>query len=211
LTIETERPAPPQRPFSLIVPVIVSTIAFFVGGLIAEVGYGVLWGSAAGCGLLGALWLANVHLKPIEQSALLGGAVTSAGGGHIARMRFAVRPQVMPNIVAYWLYRFEINVRASAVLGIIGAGGIGAELVAQLNFRRFDRAGTVLLLTVVTVLLVDTVSGRLRRRIISGHREPGPVATLQEANWWQRVLAGVVIATAVAFVIFLIVQLETTV
>ena len=58
-------------------------------------------------------------------------AVASAGGGQIARMRFAVVPQVMPTIVAYWLYRFEINIRASAVLGVVGAGGIGAELVAQ--------------------------------------------------------------------------------
>jgi phosphonate transport system permease protein len=138
-------------------------------------------------------------------------AVASAGGGQIARMRFAVVPQVMPNIVAYWLYRFEINVRASAVLGVVGAGGIGAELVAQLRFRAFDRAGTVLFLTVITVLAIDTISARVRRRIISGHAEPGPIAALKEANTWQRAAAGVAAAAAIAFVIFIIVQLETTV
>lgn len=138
-------------------------------------------------------------------------AVASAGGGHIARMRFAVVPQVMPTIVAYWLYRFEINVRASAVLGIIGAGGIGAELVAQIAFRRFDRAGTVLLLTVLTVLLIDTVSARVRRRIISGHAEPGPIATLKKANNWQRAGAAAFFGAALFVVIYIIVQLQTTV
>jgi phosphonate transport system permease protein len=138
-------------------------------------------------------------------------AVASAGGGQLARMRFAVVPQVMPTIVAYWLYRFEINVRASAVLGVVGAGGIGAELVSQLRFRAFDRAGTVLFLTIITVLVIDTISARVRRRIISGHAEPGPVAALQRANTWQRALAFTGVAIAVAFIIFLIVQLETTV
>lgn len=138
-------------------------------------------------------------------------AVASAGGGQIARMRFAVVPQVMPTIVAYWLYRFEINIRASAVLGVVGAGGIGAELVAQLRFRQFDRAGTVLFLTVLTVLVIDTISARIRRRIISGHPEPGPVATLQKANSWQRALAFIGVAIAIYFVIFLIVQLEAVV
>lgn len=138
-------------------------------------------------------------------------AVASAGGGQISRMRFAVVPQVMPTIVAYWLYRFEINVRASAVLGVVGAGGIGAELVSQLRFRAFDRAGTVLFLTIVTVLVIDTFSARIRRRIISGHPEPGPIAALQKANAWQRALAVVGVAVAVAFIVFLIVRLETTV
>ena len=103
-------------------------------------------------------------------------AIAAVGGGPLARMRFAVVPQVMPNIVAYWLYRFEINIRASAVLGVVGAGGIGLELISQLRFRDYARAGTVLFLTVVAVLAVDTLSARVRRRIISGHPEPGPIA-----------------------------------
>lgn len=135
-------------------------------------------------------------------------AVASSGGTWMQRMRFAIIPQVMPNIVAYWLYRFEVNIRASAVLGIVGAGGIGAELVSQLRFRDFARAGTVLFITVVVVLLVDMVSGRLRRRIISGHTEPGPVAALQRMNGWQRVLAVAGLVVAVAVVVFVLAQLE---
>ena len=138
-------------------------------------------------------------------------AVASAGGGPIARMRFAVVPQVMPNIVAYWLYRFEINIRASAVLGVVGAGGIGAEIFTQLQFRDFARAGTVLFLTIVTVLAIDTVSARIRRRIISGHSEQGPVAAFLSYPNWGRGVALAFIAAAVGFIIFLLVQLEATV
>jgi phosphonate transport system permease protein len=136
-------------------------------------------------------------------------AVASVGGGPIARMRFAVVPQVMPNILAYWLYRFEINIRASAVLGVVGAGGIGLELISQLRFRDYSRAGTVLFLTVFAVLVVDTISARVRRRIITGHREPGPVATFIAAPWWQRAMTLTVAAATVALVVFLAVQLQT--
>jgi phosphonate transport system permease protein len=136
-------------------------------------------------------------------------AVAAVGGGPIARMRFAVVPQVIPNIVAYWLYRFEINIRASAVLGVVGAGGIGAELISQLRFRDYSRAGTVLFLTVFAVLVVDTLSARVRRRIISGHREPGPIAAFVAAQWWQRALMLTGAAVAVGLVVFLAVQLQT--
>jgi len=138
-------------------------------------------------------------------------AVAAVGGGPVARMRFAVVPQVMPNILAYWLYRFEINIRASAVLGVIGAGGVGAELIAQLRFRDYARAGTVLFLTIVAVLTVDAISARSRRRIISGHREPGPVAAFLAGPWWKRVLMIVGVTAAVALVVFLAVQMQAEV
>lgn len=138
-------------------------------------------------------------------------AVAAVGGGPVERMRFAVVPQVMPNILAYWLYRFEINIRASAVLGVIGAGGVGAELIAQLRFRDYARAGTVLFLTIVAVLTVDAISARIRRRIISGHREPGPVAAYLAGPWWKRALMIVGATAAIALVVFLAVQMQAEV
>ncbi len=96
-------------------------------------------------------------------------AIGSSGGTRMMQMRFGVVPQAMPNIVAYWLYRFEINVRASAVLGLVGAGGIGAEIVGRLRFRGdWPKAGAALILTIVAVLLIDAVSAAVRRRIITG-------------------------------------------
>jgi phosphonate transport system permease protein len=96
-------------------------------------------------------------------------AIQAAGGDLLEEIRFGITPQAMPTIVSYWLYRFEINVRASAVLGLVGAGGIGAEIVSRLRFPSdWPRAGAALIATVVVVLLIDTASAAIRRRIISG-------------------------------------------
>ena len=95
-------------------------------------------------------------------------AVAATGGRWVSRMRWGVLPQVLPAVTSQWLFRFEINVRASAVLGMIGAGGVGAELVSQLVFRNFPAVGAVLFMTIVVVLAIDTVSASVRRRIIRG-------------------------------------------
>lgn len=95
-------------------------------------------------------------------------AITASGGEWISKMRWGMIPQVLPTVVGYWLFRFEINVRASAVLGLIGAGGIGGELVSQLNFRNFPEVGAVLIMVIAMVLIIDTISGFARRRIIAG-------------------------------------------
>lgn len=93
-------------------------------------------------------------------------AVAAAGGSGLSTLRFAVLPQVLPEVVALWLFRFEINLRASAVLGVVGAGGIGGVLLNTLRYRQFERAGAVVVLTVVVVLAVDALSGRVRQRLV---------------------------------------------
>jgi len=112
-------------------------------------------------GKLSSEAIESIDAGPIE-------AVDAVGGRWVSAMRWAVLPQILPVVVSYWLFRFEINVRASAVLGMIGAGGIGAELVAQLNFRNFPEVGAVLLITIITVVTIDLLSSALRRRIIQG-------------------------------------------
>ena len=104
-------------------------------------------------------------------------AVEACGGRWASEMRWGVLPQVMPNIASYWLFRFEINVRASAVLGMIGAGGVGSELVLHLSFRNFPAACAVLLMTITVVLTIDTVSAAVRRRIIRGATGTGDEAS----------------------------------
>lgn len=176
--------------------------------LIPVTGLGPLTGTLAlgihSIGTLGKLSsevIEGIDPGPVE-------AVASVGGTKLQEMRFGVVPQVMPNIVAYWLYRFEINIRASAVLGVVGAGGIGAELVSQLRFRDFDRAGTVLFLTVAVVLVIDTISARVRRRIISGHKERGPIEAYAAMKWWQRVFALLATAAGVALTVFVLYQYQ---
>ncbi|MGH2451805.1 MAG: phosphonate ABC transporter, permease protein PhnE [Candidatus Limnocylindria bacterium] len=95
-------------------------------------------------------------------------AARAAGAGSVAVQRWGVLPQVLPEIVAFWLYRFEINIRAAAVLGIIGAGGIGGILQNYLQYRRWELAGMAVLVVIVATILIDTVSGTIRRRIIEG-------------------------------------------
>jgi phosphonate transport system permease protein len=112
------------------------------------------------------LILAFVFL-PITGLGAFTGTLAS-GGSKINELIFGVIPQVMPTITSYWLYRFEINLRASAVLGVIGAGGVGQELINQLRFRDFPRAGTVLICTIALVLIADAISASIRNRIIQG-------------------------------------------
>ncbi|MCI0425482.1 MAG: phosphonate ABC transporter, permease protein PhnE [Actinobacteria bacterium] len=152
-------------------------------------------------GKLSAEVIEGIDEGPVEAAA-------ATGGTRLQQIRWGMVPQVMPHVVAYWLYRFEINIRASAVLGVVGAGGIGAELVSQLRFRDFPRAGTVLFLTIFVVLAVDAVSARVRRRIISGQPEPGPIALFREMVGWQRALAAVAVVVVLALVVFILFQLQ---
>jgi phosphonate transport system permease protein len=146
--------------------------------LIPAFGLGAFTGTLAlGLHSIGTLGkLTSEVIEGIDEGPLE--AMKAAGGTKLSTIRFGVLPQAMPNILAYWLYRFEINVRASAVLGIIGAGGIGADLFSFLKFRDFPQAGMTLLVVMVTVLLIDAVSGSVRRRIISGEPGKGPVSKL---------------------------------
>jgi len=110
---------------------------------------------------LGAEVVDSIDFGPVE-------AVEAAGGSRVLALRFAVLPQVLPEIIAHWLFRFELNIRASAVLGVVGAGGVGGVLLNTLRYRHFDKAAAVLVLTILIVLVIDMVSGEIRRRIIRG-------------------------------------------
>ena len=85
-------------------------------------------------------------------------------------MYLGVIPQVGPNYVSYALLRFEINIRASAILGFVGAGGIGYELRNSMSWGqgRYDEAAAIFLLLFITIVVVDQLSGQLRDRMTHG-------------------------------------------
>jgi phosphonate transport system permease protein len=100
-----------------------------------------------------------VDPRPIE-------AARATGSHHWPAMKTSVWPQILPNYVAYALYIFEINIRASVVLGIVGAGGIGRVLEAQRSFFRFDRVLAIVIIIFVIVFVIEQVSVALRRRLV---------------------------------------------
>lgn len=148
------------RAFPELILAVILIVPFGLGPFTGALAIGLH--SIGTLGKLSSEVIEGVDGGPIE-------AIGSAGGTLALQMRYGIVPQAMPTIVAYWLYRFEINIRASAVLGLVGAGGIGAEIVARLSFRAdWPKAGAALLATIAVVLLVDAVSSSIRRRIITG-------------------------------------------
>ncbi len=105
----------------------------------------------------------NADRRPVEGLASVG--ATWAQG-----MLFGVLPQVMPNWLSYILLRFEINIRASAILGFVGAGGIGYELRNAISWGlgQYDAAAAVFLLLILTIVAVDQLSSALRHRLAKG-------------------------------------------
>jgi phosphonate transport system permease protein len=85
-------------------------------------------------------------------------------------MLLGIVPQVAPNWFSYALLRFEINIRASAILGFVGAGGIGYELRNSMTFGmgKFDEAAAIFILLFVTIVVVDQLSDRARNRLVKG-------------------------------------------
>ena len=85
-------------------------------------------------------------------------------------LRWDVWQQAEPAFWSFWLYRFEINVRSSAVLDLIGVGGIGDMLTSYTQYREWSTVGVLLIVVVVVTMLIDAASGAIRRRIMEGAR-----------------------------------------
>lgn len=92
-------------------------------------------------------------------------AVKATGASWLQLVNYAVQPQVMPRLIGLSLYRFDINFRESAVIGIVGAGGIGATLNTSIDRYEYDSAGAVLILIIVIVMLAEYLSGLIRKKI----------------------------------------------
>ncbi|WP_226937646.1 phosphonate ABC transporter, permease protein PhnE [Pseudogemmobacter faecipullorum] len=105
----------------------------------------------------------NADLKPVE-------GLTSVGASWAQRMWFGILPQVAPNWLSYALMRFEINVRASAILGFVGAGGIGYDLKIAMQWGqgRYDLVVAIFLLLFLTIVVIDRLSDYARHRLVKG-------------------------------------------
>ena len=133
---------------------------------VAAVGLGPFPGVLAvafhSVGMLGkflAESIENVETEPID-------ALTATGAGKTQVFVFSVVPQILPSFVALCLFRWEMNFRSSTVLGIVGAGGLGFELISSMRLFRYPEMTLIILLILAVVTVVDGVSSLIRKRII---------------------------------------------
>jgi phosphonate transport system permease protein len=115
-------------------------------------------------GVLGKLY-SEIN-ETITDTSLEG--VVAAGASPDQVIRLGVVPQVMPAFISYTLLRFEINVRSASVIGLVGAGGIGQELMFVINQFIYRDISAILVLLIITVALVDMLSEMIRHRILDG-------------------------------------------
>jgi phosphonate transport system permease protein len=95
-------------------------------------------------------------------------SMQSSGASGLATWLYAVLPQVNPRVVAFTLYRFEVNVRATATVGFVGAGGIGDSLYTSISLFHIADLLVLLIVMVAVVTLVDQIGDRLRKRMLNG-------------------------------------------
>lgn len=93
-------------------------------------------------------------------------AVVAAGGSRLMAIRYGLLPQVSPVLLAQILYGLEANTRGAAILGVVGAGGIGLQIAERIKIRLWDEVAFIILLILVTVAVIDLISARIRRRLI---------------------------------------------
>ncbi|MDR6433297.1 phosphonate ABC transporter, permease protein PhnE [Brucella pseudogrignonensis] len=113
-------------------------------------------------GALGKLFsevVENIDMRPVE-------GIRASGGSGFQVIRFAVLPQVAANFASYGLLRFEINVRGASVMGFVGAGGIGQELLTSIRQFYYSDVSAILLLIIVTIVAIDLITQRIRHALL---------------------------------------------
>jgi phosphonate transport system permease protein len=117
--------------------------------------------------LFGTAFLARVYAESIEEigSEALE-ALDSTGATYGQKIKHAVIPQFLPSFFSWTLFMFEINVRSSAILGIVGAGGVGVLIKESMDLFQYSKASTVLTIMLIMILLLEFITNRIRERLI---------------------------------------------
>jgi phosphonate transport system permease protein len=123
---------------------------------------GIMAIAVAETGVLAKLFaeaVENIDRKQVE-------GILSVGASFIARLRFAVLPQVLPVMISQALYSIESNAREATILGLVGAGGIGLRLSERIQINAWDQVAYVIVLILIAVAVIDSTSRYLRLRLI---------------------------------------------
>ncbi|MGK7753932.1 MULTISPECIES: phosphonate ABC transporter, permease protein PhnE [unclassified Roseovarius] len=145
--------------------VIALILIFVLGGGPVPAMIAIAFHTAGALGKLFSEVNENASLKPLE-------GLESVGATWSQRMMLGVVPQVAPNWLSYALMRFEINIRASAILGFVGAGGLGYELKNAISWGQgqYDEAAAMFLMLFATIILFDQLSSHFRDRLVHGRK-----------------------------------------
>jgi phosphonate transport system permease protein len=120
-----------------------------------------------------ALWVHSVaslvklyseQIESIDRGPM--DAIKATGAGTLQVLRYGVVPQVIPPFLSFTIYRWDINVRMSTIIGFVGGGGIGYILKPRVDLGEWGEVGTLVLLIAVAVWVMDLVSARIRERIV---------------------------------------------
>jgi len=143
--------------------VVALVLIFIIGGGPVPAMIAIAIHTAGALGKLFSEINENASLGPVE-------GLSSTGANWSQKMLLGVVPQVAPNWLSYALLRFEINIRASAILGFVGAGGIGYDLRNTITFGmgKFDEAAAIFILLFLAIVVVDQVSSHIRDRLTHG-------------------------------------------
>ncbi len=159
-------------------PVIYQSVRFVINLLrtIPDLALGLIFVAAVGLGPFAGTMALAVHTMTVLTKLLSesvenidGGvveAIRATGANYYQTLSFAVLPQMLPDLISFTLYRFETNIRAASVLGLIGAGGIGQLLNSAFKTFEYQEAATIVAILIILVMLVDAFSARLRRWVL---------------------------------------------
>lgn len=159
-------------------PLVYQGIRFVINLLrtVPDLALGLIFVAAVGLGPFAGTLALAVHTMTVLTKLLSesienidGGvveAIRATGASYYQILSFSVLPQMLPDLISFTLYRFETNIRAASVLGLIGAGGIGHLLNTSFRTFQYQEAATIVLILIVLVMLVDSLSARLRKWVI---------------------------------------------
>jgi phosphonate transport system permease protein len=101
----------------------------------------------------------HVNRGPVE-------ALQAAGAGRMQVILFGIVPQVLPAVVGYILYRFDVSIRSATVLGLVGAGGLGFTLITSMKMFKYHETASCVLVIILLIWMADTISGHLQKKIL---------------------------------------------
>lgn len=143
---------------------------------IPDLALGLIFVSAVGLGAFSGTLALAIHTTSVLAKLLsesienidegIVEAIKATGATYTQILSYAVLPQMLPDLISFTLYRFETNIRAASILGLIGAGGIGYLMTNAFRTFQYQEAAAIIIILILLVITVDTISAKLRKMVI---------------------------------------------